>query len=848
MNGMGGGKFEPQGTMTRAMVVTVLYRFQGEPDVKYKTGFSDVKDKDWFSDAVYWAANNKIVNGVEAGKFAPNDNITRQQLAAILMRYAPKEYIKTEERADITGYSDYKKVQAYARDAMSWANATGLITGVTKKTLEPASFATREQFAVILKRFKEGANFDFELAYNAPVYSTVLDQTISTVTDADIYVAVDGKDTNPGTLDKPIATLARAKEMVRELKKTAKSEIVVAFKAGNYGSLDNLTFTAEDAGTADVPIRYTAYGDGDVIFANGTIIKNEEFVPITEEESAMFPEKSVPKIYKVNLDGHVDKLEDSNYIFSANATCYEARYPNKTPEGYDQKFRDFTTRYEDPTKTEFEYDTIILSLLAAKAVDGFSTTEGMKVTGFLRTGWLVDTFKVKSYDKETKHLTFDFSDRNCSNGYTLDQFCLAYEGRMHDTVFFHNLAELLDYNGEYWYDAKTNQLYIYAPDGDYTIATSGKFITLEKGADYISFVGLSFNGSTDNVITNYGDHVTIDKCRFNNIAATDHVIRSLSTYFTVTNCELGNFINGGIASDSTANLARLEESHNVIENNYLHDFGQPQFFADANGVDIRGNVGGRVAHNIFKNGAHAAIQFQGIDCVMEYNIFDNMMMTTDDFGAIYTYNSVGLRDNIIRYNLFTNIGVYGVYLDNNTCGQQVYGNVFYDVSNAVVLHGGRDNDVHDNLFIDCGFSYTGNTIGASTDDPDSVYSSDFYIFLMDQRVNKDSPKYSEYYDEWVRRWPIMYNYDFNPANMGKYECIYTPVHRVRDNGFIGDEAGELMFSNDAEAYGDVGNNIMFPDEENPFFADPTHGDYTVRSDAKIINAKYIPEMNKYGLK
>ncbi len=836
MNGKGGGLFAPEETMTRAMVVAVLYRFQGEPEVEYKAKFSDVKAKDWFADAVIWAAEQEIVNGVEAGEFAPNDDVTRQQLAAILMRYAPMEYIKDDSRKNITGYKDYKKVQAYARDAMSWANATGLITGVTTTTLEPAKGATREQFAVILKRFREGEAFDYELVYSAPAHSNKLDRSVELVTDADIYVAVDGNDTNPGTLDKPVASFARAKELVRELKKTAKDEIVVAFKAGNYGALDNLTFTAEDGGSENIPIRYTAYGDGDVVFANGTIIKNEEFEKISEEERAMFSEKVVDDIYKVNLEGRIDEILDTNYIFSANGVCHEARYPNKTPEGTDACFRNFTTRYEDPTKTEFEYDTIILSTLVAKTVDNFSTVEGMKVTGFLRTGWLVDTFKVKSYNKENKHLTFDFSNRQCANGYSLDVFCLAYEGRMNDTVFFHNLAELLDSAGEYWYDTKTHQFYVYKPAGDYTIASKGKFITVESGAEYISFVGLSFNGSTDVVITNRADHTTVDRCYFKNIGSTTRVVHSQAKYFTFKNNELCNFANGGVTAFSTGNSHLLEDGHNVIVNNYFHDFGQPQFFANANAVDIRGNVGAYVAHNVFENGAHGAIDYNGIDCIIEYNVFDSMMLTTDDFGAVYTNGAVALRDCKIRFNIFKNIRIYAIYLDDNTCGQEVYCNVFYNCGSGVVLHGGRENNVHDNTFINSGLSYTGNTIGASTDTLEQAYASAFYNALMSQRAPEGSPMY----DTWLERWPILYSYDFTPANMGKYECIYTPVHTVKNNIFFSSRSvsSDIDFGESANEYGIIENNVRYKTDSNPLFADPTHGDYSIKEGAGILQNQF----------
>lgn len=154
MNGKGGGYFEPEETMTRAMVVTVLYRMQGEPTVEYKSTFSDVKRGDWYASAILWAAEKNIVNGTGNGKYEPMEDVTREQLATILLRYAQREYYANES-ASISGYSDYKKIHSYALEALAWANATGLITGVTKTTLKPRSGATREQFAAILRRLIE---------------------------------------------------------------------------------------------------------------------------------------------------------------------------------------------------------------------------------------------------------------------------------------------------------------------------------------------------------------------------------------------------------------------------------------------------------------------------------------------------------------------------------------------------------------------------------------------------------------------------------------------------------------------------------------------------------------------
>ncbi|MCQ2456732.1 MAG: S-layer homology domain-containing protein, partial [Clostridia bacterium] len=170
MGGVSADKFSPAGTTTRAMVVTVLYRLAGSPAVVFTDTFKDVPQGKWFTDAVVWAAQKDIVNGTTPTTFAPNANITREQLAAIFYRYADFDYVKTDGvAADLSVYADVKKVSSYAKDAMAWANKVGLVNGVTADTLNPKGNATREQFAAILNRYATYEGFKYRTAYNAPV-------------------------------------------------------------------------------------------------------------------------------------------------------------------------------------------------------------------------------------------------------------------------------------------------------------------------------------------------------------------------------------------------------------------------------------------------------------------------------------------------------------------------------------------------------------------------------------------------------------------------------------------------------------------------------------------------------
>ena len=154
-HGTGENTFSPNASMTRSMLVTVLYRLEGQPVVTGGSTFMDVKPDQWYTDAVIWAARNGIVEGYGNNLFGTNDNVTREQIAAILYRYAAYKGYDVSGANKLTHYSDYSELSLYALNAMKWANAEGLISGRTLTTLAPKATATRAEVAAIFHRFVE---------------------------------------------------------------------------------------------------------------------------------------------------------------------------------------------------------------------------------------------------------------------------------------------------------------------------------------------------------------------------------------------------------------------------------------------------------------------------------------------------------------------------------------------------------------------------------------------------------------------------------------------------------------------------------------------------------------------
>ena len=157
MDGVGDGQFAPNATTNRAMVVTILYRLAGEPAVSGDAAFTDVADGLWYTDAVLWAAQKGIVNGISATEFAPAGDLTREQLATILYRYAESAGYDVSASADLSGFPDADQIQSYAAQALSWAVAEGLLQGFEDDSLQPGGTATRAQIAAILMRFLAAA-------------------------------------------------------------------------------------------------------------------------------------------------------------------------------------------------------------------------------------------------------------------------------------------------------------------------------------------------------------------------------------------------------------------------------------------------------------------------------------------------------------------------------------------------------------------------------------------------------------------------------------------------------------------------------------------------------------------
>lgn len=156
-NGTDDTHFSPNGTMTRGMMATVLFRLDGENKGDVNASFADVADGTWYTDAVAWANAQGIVTGYSDAAFGPEDNVTREQLAVMIYRYAQALKLVGNTTAGKLDFADADSVNDWASEAMSWLTANGILIGKPGNLLDPQGNATRAEVSAVLERFVEFA-------------------------------------------------------------------------------------------------------------------------------------------------------------------------------------------------------------------------------------------------------------------------------------------------------------------------------------------------------------------------------------------------------------------------------------------------------------------------------------------------------------------------------------------------------------------------------------------------------------------------------------------------------------------------------------------------------------------
>jgi hypothetical protein len=314
--------------------------------------------------------------------------------------------------------------------------------------------------------------------------------------------------------------------------------------------------------------------------------------------------------------------------------------------------------------------------------------------GYWFWDWSDQRHPVESIDTEKRIIAVKPPYHN--SGYRIGQWFYAL-----------NILAELDQPGEWYVDREAGILYFWPPDqmrkGDAVVSVAPTVLTL-KDVSHVTIRGLTLEACRGNAVTiQDGTDNHIVDCTIRNLGAYA-VIISGATESGVLSCEIYETGQGGISLDG-GDRSTLTPASLYAENNHIHHYSRwNRAYKPA--IRLRG-VGNRVAHNLIHDAPHMAISLGGNDHLIEFNEIHNVCYESNDAGAIYAGRDWTMRGTAIRYNYLHDItglkglGCVGVYLDDEYCGTRIYGNVFYRVTMAAFIGGGRDCIVENNIFVDC---------------------------------------------------------------------------------------------------------------------------------------------------
>jgi hypothetical protein len=566
---------------------------------------------------------------------------------------------------------------------------------------------------------------------------------------AAFYVSPAGKDSNPGTFEKPFATPERARDAVSATLKLNKQEpVTVFFRQGTYVFKKSFELNNTDSGNESAPVTYCAYSNEEVRFTGGISIPVDKAKKITEKSilARLVPEAK-NDILQVNLKSlgirNFGTLNPRGFgrpyqsapmeLFCNQEAMKLSRWPNDSlvrigkvlDQGSVPRDGDFSNR-----GGKFTYDV--------NRPERWEKANEIWISGFFRYGYADDAVKVANIDQISKTIT---TEQATMYGFG--------SGKEFQRWYAFNLLEEIDQPGEYFIDREKGILYFFPPEGKLNSIELSileePLMVIENGSN-IHIRNITFECARGmGIYVERGKDNTVENCIFRNLGQVavsvgkgilpfkdlkhagtgtptsrvlgsilshsyDHTTfnREAGTGHLILGCHIYNTGTGGVSLGGGDRLT-LEKGNNRVENCRIHDFNRLDRSYKV-GINIDG-VGNIIRNCEIYNSPGSAILLHGNDHLIEYNNIHHAVIDGDDMGAIYYGRDPSEFGNKVQYNFFHHIGndhgmIMAVYHDDGACGMEVTGNVFYKAgSRTIMIGGGNDNVYRNNIFIDCPLAF-----------------------------------------------------------------------------------------------------------------------------------------------
>lgn len=537
------------------------------------------------------------------------------------------------------------------------------------------------------------------------------DEARARMAGAVLYVAPDGNDAwtgarptaQPGRNDGPLATLNGARDAIRARRaagKLAAGGVEVHVRAGTYEMAAPLSLAAEDGGTEAAPVVYRAYPDEQVILTGSRLITG--FVP---------HQGNILKA-DVGAQGFGDIYFRELFLNGKRQVL--ARYPNFDPANPHGGGFAYVAGKPVNMYTALPNEELRVISLRAKDVRRWANPQLGEVIIFPRYNWINLAIPIASADPQAATITLSKDARPWGD----------FSIRPLDRFYVRNLIEELDAPGEWYLDRETATLYFWPPEpiesATVRAPVTPTLIEIGDKAAWITIRGFTLEGCEGTAIAlNNAENCLIAGNTIHDtgsaIGGSAGVVVSGGRSCGIVGNDIFNVANDGIRlSSDQHSVETLTLSGHYVENNYIHHIGHLN--GHGNGIFFWAGVGVRVSHNLIHDTTRCGIYGNGTDCIVEYNHIRHVSLETEDTGGFYTASIAWhVRGLVVRYNYIHDVLGYGrtgdrwtsphfgwgIYLDDDYSGAHVHGNIVVRNTNGgVMIHGGRDNLVENNILVD----------------------------------------------------------------------------------------------------------------------------------------------------
>lgn len=648
-------------------------------------------------------------------------------------------------------------------------------------------------------------------------------KTGPTAAAADLYVAPQGNDVNPGTVERPLATLECARDAIRKLHAGGASPagpITVWLARGDYRRTASFQLTKEDSGTSESPIVYRAVEPLGARLLTGRALAATDFKPVTEPSllSRLAPEAR-GKVVQLDLAAlHLTHAQPFPATFHGGGNLFEL-FCNRQRMGL---ARWPTTGYTTLAKVVERGDGTPAHpgtfVYRAERPGHWLVDGNIWLDGYWVVPWQSDVVQVARIDPATKQITLVATPpRGVGSKYA------GPSGSGKENWYAFNVLEELNVPGQWCVDFKSQTLFFWppAPLTGMEILLSDLATPLVELTDvsHVTFRGLVFEaGLGDGITIAGGSDDLLAGCTLRNLGGKGVVVKG-GVHHGVLSCDLYALGQGGIYLSGGERKSLTPAGHFAVNNDIHHVGVRQRTYAPPISVgayDAPSAVGCRIAHNLLHDVPHAGVLYGGNDHVLEYNEVCRVALDSGDVGAFYTWHDWTSRGNVVRYNfVHDSPGVNAFYMDDGDSGDTIFGNVVYQTIYGPFIGGGHDNIVRNNLIIDCEKGIHIDARGVSR----GYNLQNKGMVAAVNAVHYQQPP-------WSTRYPEMHNLlDFHPELPTGNVIEHNVTVHCKIGLHLGGKKEELQYST-------IRDNLDLPDDALGF-ADVAQRNFTLSPNSPL---------------